>query len=269
MKLHIKLLRVIFVVSFLASSQSQAVARAINLPLEQMAVPHHDTWIPLPFAVVDELMVLRSAEPAVVEALLSSDDPREVGLGLFVLEQNADLARLASLADLLDDQRPTIPYAGKTVQVGDFVPQNQTVGEYLAHIYAMWFGVPSRDAKSRKEEIRNVTDPWERPNPWLEKLTRARSGLYGEEGFAGRETRIAAVKQELQAGSADVRWVVATDGHDRGLYSREEARTILLSLDQTLRSQIITGDPLAARQGQVGWELIDAVTPKARELLQE
>lgn len=268
MRLHVKPLRAFFVFGALIVSQS--MVSAVNLPLEQMAVPRHDTWGPLPIAVAEELRILCSAEPPVVEALLSSNDPREVGLGLFVLEQNADLARLASLADLLNDTRPTIPYPAQTVLTGDFIARNQTVGEYLAHIYAMWFGLPASEALARKEEIRNLADPWECPYPWLQKLTRAEhSGLNRHEDFAEREGRIAAVKQEVQARPADVRWVVAAHRYGSGLYSREETRAILLSLDQTLRGQIISGDPLAARQEQIGWKLHDDVTPKARALLQE
>lgn len=250
-------------------------ASAVTLPLEQMAVPERrfDIWGPLSLDVQQELRMLLEAGPEEVDRLLSSADPREIGLGLFVLEQNADLERLVSLVNLLDDARPTIPCAAPTA-TNHFIPQQQTVGEYIAHIYANWFGIPAEDSPARrggaacKEAVRNLGEPWARPIPWLQKMQRAtRAGRNRYDDHAVRGPLVIEVKAEVAALPSEIRWAIITQGRSRGDYSQDEARAALLALDQPVRDQIMAGNPLESHAGQIGWNLDKDLAVVSRELL--
>lgn len=245
-------------------------ALGVSLPLDQMAVPRYDVWGPLPSAVKQQLRLLVDEPQEEIDRLLSSPDPREVGLGLFALEQRADLGRLVTLVDLIDDPRPTIPYAEYRVARNDmFIPKAQTVGEYLLQIYREWISLyPEEEVRARKEEIRAM-NPWDRPGPWLQKMTRASRGeRFWNDNSEARDQRIAQLKLEVRQIPSGVRWAVILNGLGyHGFYSAEEARSELLLLDQSVHDQIMTGDPLTQHAGQIGWDVEKDLSAKARELL--
>lgn len=269
---HILLIAIVAAVTLTRGEQR---ALAGDLPLDQMAVPRYDVWGPLPHEVKEELRRLVNEPQAEIDRLLASPDAREVGLGLFVLEQRADLDRLVTLIDLIDDPRPTIFYAEYLVATNQFIPRNQTVGEYLLHIYAAWFGLHPEEVRARREAIRAM-NAWDRPAPWRQKVTRvgrvAMNRFKSEEAdevtleeWAQVESE---VKLEIRKTPSVLRWAVIVDARGHGFYSPEEARSELLLLDQCVRDQILTSDPLAAHAGEIGWKVEKDLVAKARALLQ-
>lgn len=267
-----------------------SVSSAPSLPVEQMAVPERmfDGWGLLPPHVRNALRMLLESGPEESDRLLSSNDPREIGLGLFVLEQMGDLERLVSLVELLNDGRLTVPCAAP-LNTNRFVPREQSIREYLAQIYENWLGVPvqeslgtiglltdeaaiheeTRKVENTRERIRGVPDPWARPRPWLVKLRRAsEAGRNRYENPLLREPLIAEVKNSIAALPSDIRWAVVTKGLAQGYYDRNEARAALVALDPSARDRIMSGDAFADHQGEVGWNLDDKeLVAKARDLL--
>lgn len=112
------------------------------------------------------------------DRLLDQDDPHARGMGIYVTAQQGDWKRLLAIKDLLADQRQTIPAIALRDQ-GGYVPVPQTVEQYLAKTYLLWFGVTCGDLEGFDEsKVASIRDPDLLVNPWIVRLQVAReSGL--------------------------------------------------------------------------------------------
>lgn len=163
------------------------------------------------------------------DRLIREGSARERGIGIFVAEQQGDIGLLLSLADLLEDKEPTIPYALPTASAGEYAHDDQTVGEYLSSVYLEWFGVDVDASRKTHEELFGaIRDPARLVHPWIVKLRRARNDalLTGD------------IKEQISALPAELRWAVLTLGYKNSLYRLEEARKQLLGLPGAIRQSI-------------------------------
>ncbi len=113
------------------------------------------------------------------ERLVWHGTARERGLGLFLADQQQDVAALFSYCPLLQDERDTLPYALPVASVGATAVQRQTVSAYLNTLYLEWVGVDMDGDRSRCEDyLGRVPDPEHLVRPWVVRLLRAGGDQY-------------------------------------------------------------------------------------------
>lgn len=192
-------------------------------------VPRGNQWTLIPPEARPALRQVVAMTSAQRDALVQSKDARLRGIGLFVAEQQGDIAFLLSLSHLLDDRTPTVPYARPVAHEGGYAQANQTVADYLSSIYAVWFGVDVDKSRKRFDKlIGRVADPKHLVRPWIVRLRRA-----GDD-----KDKVAALKTQVATLPEDVRWAVLTLGYKNSLYTPDEARTALNTLSADTRDAL-------------------------------
>jgi hypothetical protein len=193
-------------------------------------VPRQNQWSLIEPAQRDVLKRLAATPVAVRDVLLSSGDARECGIGIFIAEQQGDLAVLLSVSHLLANHAATVPYAAPLAQAGEYGTREQTVAEYLTSVYLEWFGVDVDKSLKRFDELlRPVKDhPQDLVQPWLVRLRRARSD----------ERAIAEIKAEANKLPEETRWAVITLGYNSSLYTKSEARAALARLSEKVQQSL-------------------------------
>jgi hypothetical protein len=195
-------------------------------------VPRHNQWTlvaPEQRALLAKIIELPAAER---DQFLRSSDARLRGIGIFIAEQQGDLAMLLSLSNLLADNAPTVPFALPVAHGGDYPVRDQTVADYLTTVYLEWFGVDVNKSKERFDDLLGkVQDkPQDLVQPWIVRLRRARAD---ESAVAKTKARIAELPEE-------VRWAVVTLGYSDSLYTQADARTLLTTLSEKTRAALRT-----------------------------
>ena len=220
----------------LALAVALAAVRAsaeIDSPPDAVAkitvVPRHNQW---PLIDPDQRQAIRDVveiSAADRDRLIQHGDARERGIGIFITEQQGDLKLLLSIARLLDDREPTIPYALPTATPEEYATQTQTVAEYLSSVYLEWFGVDvDRSVEKFEELLGGVTDSSRLVRPWIVRLRRARA-----------DSQVTAqIKQLVTQLPEEVRWAVVTLGYSNSLYTEPEARLILSKLSAPIKNAI-------------------------------
>ncbi len=201
-----------------------------------IAVPRHNQWTlvdPEQRPILKKVVELPAAQR---DQLLRSSDARLRGIGIFIAEQQGDLAALLSLKDKLSDNASTVPYAVPVAQVGEYVIRPQTLADYLTTVYQEWFGV---DVDKSRERFDNLLAPLSgQPQnfvqPWIVRLRRA----------ASDEKAVAEIKKSIAALPEDVRWAVVTLGYGDSLYSKAEARALLGGLSRPIQERLRSGEEL-------------------------
>lgn len=208
-------------------------ARTISAQLE--VLPRHNQWSLVEPELRPALEAATRLSTRERERLVRSDDPRERGIGIFVTEQQGDLAALLACADLLDDHALTCPYAANTAAVGQYARHEQTVSQYLTATYLEWFGVDIDGSPARfKRLFGEDLDPEHLVRPWIVRLQRARDS-------AALTTRI---KRQIEMLPDEVRWAVVTLAYQSSLYTAEQARGVLATLARPTRAAILDGAEL-------------------------
>lgn len=205
-------------------------------------VPRPNQWSlvdPAQRGVLRELAALPVAQR---DRLLRSDDARLRGIGIFIAEQQGDVAALLSLPRLLSDDAATVPCAAPVAHVGEYRTQEQTVADYLTSVYLEWFGVDVD--KSRERFIELLGPMKDRPGelvlPWVVRLRRAKTD----------ERATKTIKEQIGALPEQVRWAVVTLGYSESLYAKADSRALLAALsEQTLqmvraRDKLLPDEPL-------------------------
>jgi hypothetical protein len=195
-------------------------------------VPRHNQWTlvdPEQRAILTKIVQMPVAER---DQLLRRGDARLRGIGIFIAEQQADLAALLALSDLLADNAATVPYAAPLAQVGEYGVHDQTVAEYLTTVYLDWFGVDVDKSKERFGDLLGpVKDtPQNLVQPWIVRLRRA----------GADEGAVAEIKQRVAELPEEVRWAVVTLGYSNSLYTQSEARPLLAALSEQTRGVLRT-----------------------------
>jgi hypothetical protein len=164
------------------------------------------------------------------DQLLRSSDARLRGIGIFIAEQQGDLAALLALSNLLTDGAATVPFAVPVAQPGQYRVRGQTVADYLTTVYLDWFGVDVDKSKERFDDLLGpVKDtPQKLVQPWLVRLRRARAD----------ESALAKIKAAVVELPEEVRWAVVTLGYSSSLYTKTEARTVLAALSEKTREAL-------------------------------
>lgn len=218
-----------FVVTLAAVSPSVGIDSASDEIARITAVPRHNQWSLID---PDQHQALRNIIKTPTpdrDRLIRLGDARERGIGIFIAEQQSDLDLLLSIAHLLDDDDPTIPYALPTAMPEDYATQTQTVAEYLSSVYLEWFGVDVDGSTEKFAELfGDVTDSSRLVRPWIVRLRRARDD---SETTTQIKKRMALLPEE-------VRWAVVTLGYYNGFYTEPEARTILSKLSAPIKNAI-------------------------------
>jgi len=138
------------------------------------AVPHYpSTRHLMQFPKADLIVLLEHLEHPDENAarLLASDDPADIGLGIFVASLSGDVDRLLEARDLLFDERDTIPQ-------GDFPDaynstnvhrRAQTIGQYLNRMYRVWFGFDNMSTEQIHAAVTEIAahgTAWEHAHAW-------------------------------------------------------------------------------------------------------
>ncbi len=193
-------------------------------------VPRQNQWTlvePEQRAILKPIVQMAAAER---DQLVHSNDARLRGIGIFIAEQQGDLAALLGLSDLLTDNAPTVPFAVPVAQVGEYRTRDQTVAEYLTTVYLEWFGVDVDKSQERFADLLGpVKDtPQKLVQPWIVRLRRARAD----------ETAVAKIKSAVEELPEEVRWAVVTLGYSSSLYTKAEVRTLLAGLSEKTRAAL-------------------------------
>ena len=216
-----------------ASADAQALKTNTDQPVSKITVlPRYNQWTLIEPELRPALKKAVRMAPAQRERLVRSGTPAERGIGIFVADQQGDIAALLSYADLLEDRELTLPFALPTAGVGQHAQRDQTVGEYLTAAYVEWFGVDVDSSPARfKRLFADVSDPDRLVWPWIVRLRRAASDA----------KQTAQLKKDINALPEDVRWAVLTLGYKNSVYTREEARRLLANLSRVTRAAIVAG----------------------------
>jgi hypothetical protein len=212
-----------------AVSPSVGIDSASDAVAQIAVVPRHNQWSLID---PDQRQALRSivkTPAADRDRLARLGDARERAIGIFIAEQQGDLDLLLSIAHLLDDGEPTIPYALPTAMPEEYATRAQTVAEYLSSVYLEWFGVDvDRSTEKFAELFGDVTDSSRLVRPWIVRLRRARDDSQAT----------AQIKELVTQLPEEVRWAVVTLGYYNGFYTEPEARTILSRLSAPIKNAI-------------------------------
>jgi len=221
-----------------AGSTWLALALAVSAyardPADEVArvrvVPRHNQWTlvaPEQRPILTRIIQMPAAER---DPLLRSDDARLRGIGIFIAEQQGDLATLLSLSPLLADNAPTVPFAEPVAHAGDYRVRDQTVADYLTTVYLEWFGVDVDKSKQRFDDLlgRVKDQPQNLVQPWIVRLRRA----------AADESAVAKIKARAAELPEEVRWAVVTLGYSSSLYTKAEARALLAALSEQTREKL-------------------------------
>jgi hypothetical protein len=202
-------------------------ADAVN---QVIAVPRHNQWTLIDPEQRPILKKVVEMPATARDELLRSSDARLRGIGIFVVDQQGDIAKLLSLKDLLTDNASTVPYAVPVAQVGEYVIRPQTVADYLTTAYQEWFGVDIDKSQERFDKLLGPLSahPQDFVQPWIVRLRRA----------APDEKAVAEVKRAIAALPEEVRWAVVTLGYSNSLYTRDEARAQLGALSAPLQARL-------------------------------
>jgi len=219
-----------------ASANAQSLkTNADQLVSKITVLPRYNQWTLIEPELRPALKKAVRMTPAQREHLVRSGTPAERGIGIFVADQQGDIAALLSYADLLVDRESTLPFAQPTAHVGQHAQRDQTVGEYLTAAYVEWFGVDVDSSPARfKRLLADVSDPDRLVRPWIVRLRRA----------AGDAKQTAQLKKDINALPEEVRWAVLTLGYKNSLYTVAEARRLLASLSRPTRQAIVGGTNL-------------------------
>lgn len=183
-----------------------------------------------------------------LDALLASDGPWEIGLGIHVVDVRGDLHRLLELAPLLEDDRPTVPFMyykqmSRREGSGEYLTVASTVGGSVESKFKTWFkasinvlpeetkvvlreiygpSMGGHDAMGRVEKIfGDVEDPELLLQPWLHRLVRT----------GGDGTKLDAVKERVRQLPPELRWAVLVES---SRYSENERLAEIRNLPQDL-----------------------------------
>lgn len=151
-----------------------AVALAAPRP---SAIPSHPALNHLMlFPHEDLILLLELLENADenAERLLASDDPADIGLGIFVASYSSDLDRLLAARDLLFDDRETLPIArfADSSDARKMGVSSRTVGQHLARTYIVLFGLDdgrltkATDIHAEVARIAQEGSAWEYASAW-------------------------------------------------------------------------------------------------------
>jgi len=218
-----------------------------------IALPYHATWTLLSSDERTAIEELLACSPDELDSLLESDDPRDLGLGVFVAWWRADLEVLLDLSHLLDDDRPTIPrtdiFARRARWVAEgeanYWPRDTKVSEVLSYAYTELFGVRTFGSVAKFDEtLGQVEDPSSLAEPWRARLHRALVSKYRWYDPGPLEE----VKAEIRQLPPELRWVVLarTPGGSFTEHEMlEEIRRLPASIREAPPEQLtVPGDPL-------------------------
>jgi len=188
---------------------------ASDLPPEIEALPANfgalevspETW-----QTLQELARTTTAEN--IGGWIQSDEPRQLGLAIFVLSRQEDVEGLLALSRFLDDERLTIPVSVLRADTGEFIVYEQSVASLLTRTYHGWFGVTVRSSAEFDRVFAGLVDSDDLLMPWRVRLLRAK----------GDPERLAALKSRIRGLDPELRWAVIVQGFWIGAYSRQEAQ---------------------------------------------
>lgn len=237
MKINRHIIRsgILVVVLSVALSAAAQTSEGVQAVSEVSLVPRHNQWSLIHPDERPALLSVVSMPAAERDQLIQSGDARLRGIGLFIAEQQGDLACLLAASHLLTDEAQTVSYAQPVADVGGYAQAQQTVGEYLSQIYLDWFGAEvDRSPKRFERYFGGVTDPDQLAYPWVVRLRRARADA----------ARQAQLKESISKLPEDVRWAVVTLGHVNSVYTEAEAQSLLAALSPATQSAIQNRDDL-------------------------
>lgn len=189
-----------------------------------------------------------SLSGSALDRLIATDDPRAVGLAIWLASFHRDLNRLLDLARFAGDDRATIRIAG--INVGGYNDEPCTVSELIQRSYRYWFGAWFREPEGYVDFAESISGPEALVKPWVRQLY-----LFRERSISQEELEL--LKAKIETLDESIRWAVVTKGAWMGVYSKDEAWNSLRNLSPEIdrgiraRKKLALSDPIWSGRG---WE---------------
>lgn len=221
------------VVFAVGSADAQPTEADVDELVSRITVlPRYNQWGLIEPELRAELREAVRVSPDQRQRLVRKGTAAQRAVGIFVADQQGDIAALLSYADLLDDHEPTLPFAQPTAGPDQYAQRQQTVGQYLSAAYLEWFGVDVDASPTRfKCLFGDLGDPNHLVHPWIVRLRRA----------AGSAQQAAQLRKQINALPEEVRWAVLALGYKSSVYTLEETRKQLTKLSPATREAIDAG----------------------------
>lgn len=156
-----------------------ALACAAPRPSAVPNYPAADHLMQFPKADLIVLLELLENPNDNAAALLASNDPEEIGFGIYVASFSCNLDALLAARDLVFDERKTVPRGDFPYNYGHQMDRTeQTVGEYLVRLYRMWFGLNHHTVDQVHAEVTRIAEQgsaWDFAHAWRHRYLVAMS----------------------------------------------------------------------------------------------
>lgn len=124
--------------------------------------------------VIDSLACLDALDERAIGAMLDSDDPRLIGIGIQAADRRRMLDLLLQRPRLADDARPTLPLQRVSVHFGaPPFDSPQSVRKFYRGMIEAWFGVTAMSASDMARYFTEGANAWDYARPWAVRLSRA------------------------------------------------------------------------------------------------
>lgn len=156
---------------FMSSSRADPAAPCIDT-IDGLALP--SAFLPAPPDMFERLSCLDTLTDAEVEAMLNSDDPRLIGIGIQAADRRRRIDLLASHPEFAIDTRQTLPVEVMTSNPipPNAFPMKQTVADFYRGMMDSWFGVWPLTKQEVLDVIPKGADPWDYARPWVVNIHR-------------------------------------------------------------------------------------------------
>lgn len=201
-------------------------------------VPHHYMMRFVDPEVRKYFPQLLQLSEADTRTLLGGNDPRDRGIGLFILDQRGDVGGLVRCVGMLEDSRQTIDESGVSAAPNHYVSAPQTVQGYYRDLCAVWLGVHVVDTAELAEVIRAIDNPNMLAHPWMHRMQRAR---YDSE-VARNPEELDRVREQVRALPPELRLVVILGAKERDVLTDEQAVEDIGTVPDVLLRAMKAGD---------------------------
>lgn len=217
--------------------------------------------IPGPMDMFERLSCLDTLTDAKVVAMLNSDDPRLIGIGIQAADRRRRLDLLTSHPEFAVDTRQTLP---AIVITSDLPPKEgpykQSVADFYRGMMDTWFGVWPLTAQEVLDVVPEGADPWNHARPWAVNIHRT--------ALRNDPAQMKAIFDDLRTRPAELRvfaigWTFTMGGFGSAM-TIAEARDLLADVpDESLNSMRVLEKDLppdpALKNADFRSNLIDAV----------
>lgn len=178
-----------------------------------------------PRDMFERLSCLDTLTDAEVEAMLGSDDPRLIGIGIQAADRRRRLDLLTAHPEFAVDMRETVPVEvmSSNPMLPYSFPMKQSVADLYRGMMDAWFGVWPLTTQEVLDVVPEGADPWEHARPWAVNIHRT--------SLRNDPAQMKAIFDDLRTRSAELRvfvigWTFSMSAFASAM-SVEQAREVL------------------------------------------